>query len=719
MNQNQFVHREFYEYFNENSTSVADEISYKNYTLETKGMIVYALVLWKYLREVSVNAVNYRQIIQGAMETLSDTGLTKLVLMIEYLPVTVWRKLLWKENIDFMSYESFLRRLTPNQAQAISNNYNDIREGLIPRVMKKSLRDRVKIFFGHITLEGLMSESTDRSLRSTSKSAWAFNLLGIDFGFGLYPNGINDDYKITNKKFTRFLSIKNHINDFVVNQEDGKYWFMYKSARSNIAFRPKQNVKLQNHICPGFWWTLFVHLDFWILSPVGFVLMLLLLPDLHGNISLAIVLFAISSLTPLWILLLTFRGIVHVFKKVFPKLQGPLNTVAKWIAVCFVIAIVGCVTFAFYSVCMLFSFFLGLGVITAFLVPTVLLAYLISTFKDEGVKLYSKYPEWVKFLLGAILVGVGIQLTDKIAPIVWNVLALAGKWIFGFCLESPMLALWSAVSLAIIVLVTRLNFVSLNNEVKFAKQSTVLLKVFMLWFIVTVITTVVEVFKMGSFPLSNIPLPLVVILSVAFVTFIVALWRQGKINSNTINSRLMSGQLVDLVNMHIVTKWYKLDRLDFLRNEWLMSMSAESAERRVQSAIDTLTAYLPISIREIGFEIVLKHINKRILKEIRKIDRTFLRDLADKDRIEVLSLIVKGYSYQEAFATVVQLRSEFREKKWKEEQAKVARQNFFYQLFTPFRFIREKVSQFFGTLQDLWSLFNERCPYVSRSKQLD
>lgn len=187
----------------------------------------------------------------------------ELIAYLEFLPTTVWRKILWKHNIDFMDFGAFLRRITVDQQLAIIENCQDIMSGQLPRVFSWWDKKIKKV-----TVDSLWHERLDKWIRYQSKGEMSYNLLGIDFGFNAYPLGIKDDTKVVEVSPFRFISEKQHADDFVVNTEDGKYWKMYKFARSNFVYRPNRDVELNTHICPGFWYTLIMHILFFIISPL-------------------------------------------------------------------------------------------------------------------------------------------------------------------------------------------------------------------------------------------------------------------------------------------------------------------------------------------------------------------------------------------------------------------------------------------------------------------
>lgn len=231
---------------------------------EKKAQIIDALAFWRFVKELSLLHWEARRFFL-AYFAINSNPLIRIVAMVECLPTSVWRKILWKHNIDFMSFESFLRRLDKKQFEVIKRNYEDLFEAEeVPRIFSRFER-----FLRGITVEKLWEEDFNSEKRYSQKAAMSFNLLNLDFGFNAYPKGVKDDTKVEELSPLKFLSVKNHADDFVVNKEGGKYWWLYRKARSNYVWRPNREVKIKTHICPGFWYTLLLHFVFWILSPLA------------------------------------------------------------------------------------------------------------------------------------------------------------------------------------------------------------------------------------------------------------------------------------------------------------------------------------------------------------------------------------------------------------------------------------------------------------------
>ncbi len=322
-----------------------------------KMRIAKALLFWQFIRtqlrfteEPPPGAE-----VRNWLNTIINDGETdvyiKIIAMMEFLPVKVLRALLWRGNIDFPAptnsnetslqcMEACLRRMNTDQLIALSNTYEQVQRGELPEVMKPLLwlSRLLYMIVGFIRSQQSLQEmwafddqQTMAGDRYLSKSAWAYNLLGIDFGFALYPKGVNDDTVIANKSFTRFLSVKNHINDFVVNQENGLYWWLYKSARSNYVMSPSKKVELKPHVCPGFWATLARHFIFWVVSPVTFVVLWFNAPinmDFNGlwhimKSTAIITLITIGCITPIWCLIAAVKLLFHVIGELLKKMIDP------------------------------------------------------------------------------------------------------------------------------------------------------------------------------------------------------------------------------------------------------------------------------------------------------------------------------------------------------------------------------------------------------------
>ena len=241
------------------------EFKYPALQTKKKSEIVEALTFWRFVFEnvqwdhkglTSTGWMNRKESLEAFIDDRNP--LVRVVATLESLPDAVWRKILWKHNIDFMSFESFLRRISTEQVEVILRNYQDLYSGKVPRAFSGW-----DCFWGKRSANEFLSEELNYDNRYANKGAMSYNLLGLDFGFNAYPDGVASDKKIVEISPLIFLSVKNHADDFVVNTEaGGKYWWLYKKARSNYVWKPERIVRLGTHVCPGFWNTILVHLLF-------------------------------------------------------------------------------------------------------------------------------------------------------------------------------------------------------------------------------------------------------------------------------------------------------------------------------------------------------------------------------------------------------------------------------------------------------------------------
>lgn len=249
--------------------------------LSAQDMIL-ALKFWRGIRAVRTEIENgeaeedTRLLTERILHAhrFDQRPLIALVATVELLPTKVWRRALWYYNIDFQSFESFLRRVTPEQIEGLRASLDAVLRDQVPPCFREGWKNVLRRIFrpSWAHPEHFKGESPeDCAHRYESKGAFAYEFFGIDFGHVLYRRE-EDECKIEGSLATRFLSKKHDRNDFVVNQEDGVYWWMYRTARSNYVWFPNRDVQLKQAICPGFWYTIFVWLLVLFVSPSASVL---------------------------------------------------------------------------------------------------------------------------------------------------------------------------------------------------------------------------------------------------------------------------------------------------------------------------------------------------------------------------------------------------------------------------------------------------------------
>lgn len=289
--------------------SAEDNLSFIYKTKEqqtVKEAIIPALALWRFVREHASEKYTHFLNAKGLKERVSflqsfissDNRYIRLVAMIELMPITIWRRILWRTNIDFVSYESFLRRSQPEHWLAIESNFVDLQNGQTPRILTAKEAKQAEL-----QPSALAATTEDNPfLRHASKAAWTKNLFSFDFGFNKYPGGKNNDSPVLSTTDRRRLHSSDNAKDFVVDTEFGRYMRLYRSARSNYVIRPDADVELKTHICPGYWATILIHLLFWVVSPVMAVV-LLATASSNNLLWWANVLLGIpAAVTPLWLI---------------------------------------------------------------------------------------------------------------------------------------------------------------------------------------------------------------------------------------------------------------------------------------------------------------------------------------------------------------------------------------------------------------------------------
>ena len=680
----------------------------------TKREIVPALVFWRFVRK-EVSSEIRRDFCHQFLE--DENYFIRIIARVEILPDKVWRKILWVENVDFIDYEATLRRINMAQTDEISEAFDSLeaKNPTVPKVFKKNFFDFILVLLGFITARKLLSGPYGEKTRWYSKGAWAFNLLSLDFGFSMYPQGKSNDTKITNKSFSRFLSIKEHINDFIVNKEDGLYWKLYRSARSNFVWFPNKNVQLSTHVCPGFWKTLLLHLWFWIVSPVGFTLTVILGHSAIniGNISLIL----LFSITPLWILIASLKVIGKLlykfliliappFKNFILKIGEKFEKLGKFLSY-----VSGTKIFKTISdICKAFA------IIIIFIVILVAFIYVCTLIWPLLIKLF-----W-------FLVRITGSLISSIK-----------KYPFSY-----ILGVFSLIAIIFSLFILRVT--ELDDE-EYAKYDKVVRFVSNVWFI-GLISLVFFVLKEGVFDLGLNSLIILIPVTLAFCLIIVLSFETYQINMETLEKRLDSKSKAYYLygsmfwsHKNSVSKTQKI----ILKNDWVMKIDQDSYMKLMTrlSRVIEKNYHFSDKNRDRFLRIILPVFNQDLLEKLEKPIPEFIVDPFDK--FTFLYWLRDGFSIKEA--TRKTKRSILTETKKKEVKSKLYGQiksvltalyewikkwifrpivYLFYGLLSAIYFFGEGLSKilnwlrrFFLTLKDVWSLFNERCPYISKSEYLE
>lgn len=703
-----------------------------------KDDVLTALIIWKFLRKFYQifeyqNETSKRNFIAHflANDPLAlNNDYVQIVAMIEALPTSIWRKLLWRENIDFAGYESCIRRLSYEQRQAIIANYDDLfssPEAHTPRVLKKSWRDRVKLFFGITSTEKIMDEEYDGYTRHQSKGAYAFSLLGLDFGFSLYPKGDNDDTKITNQKYTRFFSVKEHINDFIVNKEDGKYWWLYKSARSNYAYNYSSEVKMKTHVCPGFWLTLILQTIFWIISPLAIITDSIVIAK-YGFTHTAFVLSIFTAPMVIWALL----AIIHFLIDIFEDLTYG-SKVAKFIGK--VIGISVLVFFAgigLYHIC---GFIWGLLIALIPVCGTVLSALfmlssifyifflLVCLMPSKPLFKYREIPSFLRFILHLSVGATLLVLFDKFwVDSVLNFMVLTAQSFWQWYTFDLLISNWILLTAVFVGLFTYFFLIFHDDEkrfVGFQKTFTWLTRGFVTF---TIIVYAIIFIRAGNLYIADLGVTAVFALGFVFFCGALSFLMLNQVNVDTIGERTMASEFLFKINDRMNGLNNKSYITRIIKSPWLSPLNKEQRWEiiyKIQSLAFDFFNDDP-GYRARFSDLMIMKGNLKIIDTL-SLKRRDICDACwdDNESFFVVKHIVAGKTVEEALNIL-------RDKKYRDQVYSDRLDKFGRTIVYPFvkigksvSWIWKQISQFFYTLKDLWDFFNKRCPFVSEPRHLD
>ena len=699
-----------------------------------------ALTFWSFIRQqrryISSDdqIVTINLFIKDELERTENKYL-KTAAEFELIPNKPLKDLLWRENVDFSSFEAFLRRITPEQ--------------------EKCLTDLCMTFVDvHLSFD--MYNNNDRYL---SKGAWAFNLLNLDFGFSMYPNGSNDDTKITNKSWTRFISIKEHINDFVVNQYNGKYWWLYRSARSNYMFNSDGKVEIKSHVCPGFWWTLFVHLYFWILCPIIFTSALMIAPHTFK---------AHSDLTVIGVAAAAFPTVYFAAFALGKFLLS--NAISKkWLKIIGIIVVAAVCLFVAGIVFLVITFVFKFAweESTKLHIPKFITGLFLTTVSLTGIKIIFRkqlgklniYTRNKKAIFFVLFTSNTVYLLTLYAKtllaknIAWlsHVYAICRDFVsdysmfvvfVGFCISIAAIFLWFEY---------RISKGKADFLYKYDKFLRIVSIVIFVGCILYFVIATHEIMRMEGIN-KNLAIVAGIFAAAVCFSFTLVLFR---VNKDEYLKKKNS--LETLQDMYAEYDWlnedgtvyakYKLSFKIFLQTTWLLEMRKElrqaffakvneisvsiyyqtrgtSTESIIVLFVKKVIPYMKskddfAKIKQF-LEFVANETNPRTGKK-RKTDvsTTFLKNLKAKDFCSMIKDVLSDL----AFETVLQNAFNAKENENNAEEAIAQRKReknerikkFFSPITKPLR----KAWRNITTLKDIWELFNERCPFISKSKDLN
>lgn len=714
-----------------------------------KSRIVDALSFWKFI-ELFVR-FDYEKSQQEAWSERQDklsqfihdpNPLIALVATLESIPTSVWRRILWKANIDFMSFESFLRRIHPEQIVQIRQCYEALyQKREVPQIFSRTERWRKGI-----TLDKIFSETYYYHERYVSKGAMSYNLADLDIGFNAYPKGVANDYMIYEVSPLRFLSKKNHADDFIVNQEFGKYWWFYRTARSNYVFRPDEEVELNTHICPGFWYTFIVHSIFWIFSPAFYLWTINALAtwkDYYDWWLIFPILFGL--LTPLWFLaaLVKFTAILltkGAVKQWYEKHSKPIGKVAEYLGIGALVTLaavtIGALTVLFF---LAGQYLLGTGGALWCITMTYgAIAYL------SHCKEVKKKPKLI-FVLPIILTSIAIigkfivgypDLAERIMDFFLTMVFVfwdSVLWFYDILANIAWALGWPGFltlgTLFVLAIGGNCFFLYLEGQPT-ERQKRMYTIIDRFTFALGFFIVAGSLGGIGYFVLiigvsSSYFWGLIwlVLAGAGYATLLFVLSRRAVIADPV--TKFVSSRLESHDNQKYNELGQKLNYRAISRNQWLKSLTQEPEwwfyVSRIISINEALFDYEERWIVRWRLNYILSHINEKSFEELQK-SYGKIPQLDSPLRFVVVQNILSGMAYREAHKKAI--RKHNRSKALQTWGKKVLYVIFFLPimifkvLFFIFAFLAKTI-EIAKTLKRLYTLFNERCPFVSRPRTLE
>lgn len=770
---------------------VRSELQYyygnSEYMRHLREQIIDAMTLWEFIRtHLDLRQVSWETRRKFLEEFINHPiPHVRAIAMLESMPTSMFRRILWKYNIDFMFadedinkghfvvFESFLRRLESEQMRVIKDNYNDLFVmNEIPRAFSwKILVNSWRARFGRSRKEEFVNQLLKEESngpwfdkRYERKGSWSYNLLNLAFGFNRYPNGVFNDVRVIEISPLNFLSVKNHANDFVVNQEAGGiYWWLYKIARSNYAWHPNREVYLKTHICPGFWYTLFIHALFWIVSPIAAIGLLSIIatagiPPIFSWEMLGFIGMLIPGIvTPFWIVAAILRFMTRL---TLPEKRR--EAITKWAnehdedigaAIVFFVILVAAAVIAAIILRVTVQVFGWFGWIVGILMAVTIYLYLGYKvhLKEEHEKTnFMNFPKWLRITLVIAIVFIlaycigaewEIFLNSMRIFIGWIVSIALGIW--GF-LSFIAIKLWAGILellevfwfakwfLIFLVIPFVLLTIFVNLHLIIGKDRTERLgeQLEKLSFIMMWITNVLLVVALGMF------------LYMAYQTMGEAglsnYWVIGIVGGATVAYLLFVREMSYYIEpqtrevRYLVKKDMRseIDHRMLYQNRWFKESGSYAKRRIVRRIIDLIGRVVPYACdkyeRATFYRMLVPVLTEELLDRLeREVELTEFRDLHYDERRAVFKNMIYGLGYEAAYREMIAEQTAT-EKVWKNFKRiikKILKVVFFplvllWWILKLIFMVIEKLLEWGYTIVKLWRYFNKMCPYVVQPTSL-
>ena len=186
------------------------------------------------------------------------------------LPVKAFRSFLWEQNVDMQDLESYVRRMTDEQFEALKNAYLSLFAGIpvLPSYCGKGWKH---IFHKPSLIEIKDEPRYDEYERFQQNWAVVKDEFGLGIGFTKYRGSEDDTVNVKSS----YLSKKDHENykdqghsEFVINP-NGPYGIATRKVFGNYLWGDFEKQKVGGWVCPRFWTTFLLYFMLLVVSPIS------------------------------------------------------------------------------------------------------------------------------------------------------------------------------------------------------------------------------------------------------------------------------------------------------------------------------------------------------------------------------------------------------------------------------------------------------------------
>ena len=541
------------------------------------------------------------------------------------------------------------------------------------------------------------------------------------------------------------------------------YWQLYRSARSNYVICPEKEVELKNHVCPGFWMTLFLHAMFWIVSPV--IAALCVFNMQIGFHLWEIPFLLVGAITPLWCIVAVLKiGVLALATLILKLFENKMSDrtkaawkmvwkivwkVCKWIVYTTIVLGLGFLVYVFAIFTYTFAskaipvmgillYLLSVGSVFWYII-----VFIISVPKDN-FKWYSKWPKWIRtiawvipliasfrvldYFAGHQIVTFIVQWSQVIGLWIWD----AMQWIWGVISYAPSLTFAVIFIVFSLVIMVLMFITSITNERRFAQLEKILLYTMLFGFFIPLccfilyagVSSFIEFLSIFG----TIPVLIKILFAVLISAGIVLAIRRIEINSDTIERREKSRYLAKRVSIGSAKQYQKVMQRALMQHK----------ENELNSILDFACTWFDEYRGSFVRMTTAIDDPKKLLKlgnQLSKLDN-------EEDRFIFIRYILLGkYSVKEAKTALAKEKKEQALMDEKYGRIKSHTKSFFIAIWEFIIWIPVtlwklivwfftklwqgvvwffiKIWQFLCTFKDVWDLFNKRCPYISKSKYLN